>query len=88
MATDLRDPKPSQPTLVRGGPSYHLARGLGLEPPTLPREAPSLIPFLIGSLVVSLIMSAVLLWAGLGLLRMRNWGRVASIGWLRNSRSR
>ena len=38
MATDLQDPKPGHPSLVRGGPSYHLARGLGLEPPTVPRR--------------------------------------------------
>ena len=38
MATELLQPKPSLPSLVRGGPSYHLARRLGLEPPTLPRR--------------------------------------------------
>jgi hypothetical protein len=38
MATDFEDPRPVRPSLVRGGPSYHLARGLGLEPPTPPRR--------------------------------------------------
>jgi hypothetical protein len=38
MATELRDRESGQPSLVRGGPSYHLARGLGLEPPTALRR--------------------------------------------------
>jgi hypothetical protein len=38
MATDLRDRSPSRPSLVRGGPSYRLARSLGLDPPTMARR--------------------------------------------------
>jgi hypothetical protein len=38
MATDFHDPKPNHHSLVRGGPSYRLARRLGFEPPTPTRR--------------------------------------------------
>jgi len=38
MTTDSRKPTPTYQSLVRGGPSMHVARRIGLEPPTLHRR--------------------------------------------------
>jgi hypothetical protein len=64
MAIDLQDPKSDEPSLVRGGPSYHLTRRLGLEPPTLSRRL----------LKVALLI--LLTWVPLVLLSLLQGGRV------------
>src|SRR6185312_17057096 len=65
MAIELDHPKLDDPTLVRGGPSHHLARRLGLEPPTLSRRL----------LKVGLLI--LLTWGPLVLLSLLQGGRVA-----------
>lgn len=46
---------------------------------SLQREAPWMVWFLVALIAVSLIFSAVLFFSGLGLWRLRPWGRTASI---------
>ncbi len=65
MAIDLDDPKSSETSLVRGGPSYYLVRRLGLEPPTLSRR------------LVKLFLLILLTWIPLVLLSLFQGGRVA-----------
>jgi hypothetical protein len=65
MAIDLQVSRSHGPSLVRGGPSYRLARRLGLEPPTLSRRL----------LKVSLLV--LMTWAPLVLLSLFQGGRVA-----------
>jgi hypothetical protein len=65
MAIDLQDPKSHGPSLVRGGPSYRLARRLGLEPPTLSRR------------LRQIFWLILLTWVPLVLLSLLQGGRVA-----------
>jgi hypothetical protein len=43
------------------------------------QSIPGVVPFFAGSMVVGLILAIVLVAAGFGLLKMRNWARTASI---------
>jgi hypothetical protein len=65
MATELRDGKASPASLVRGGPSYRLARGLGLEPPTLRRR------------LLKVLLLVLVTWVPLVLLSLFQGERVA-----------
>jgi hypothetical protein len=65
MATDLEDPKSHGPSLVRGGPSHHLARRLGLDAPT-----PSHRLLKVGLLIL-------VTWVPLVLLSLLQGGRAA-----------
>ncbi len=57
MATESRDAKASLDSLVRGGPSYHLARRLRLEPPTLPRRLLKLLLLVLATWVPLVLLS-------------------------------
>ena len=65
MAIDLESPKSHGPSLVKGGPSYRLARRLGLEPPTLSRR------------FMKVLLLILVTWIPLVLLSLFQGGRVA-----------
>jgi hypothetical protein len=65
MTINLEDQKTSPTSLVRGGPSYHLARRLGLEPPTTRRR------------LLKLVLLVLVTWVPLVLLSLLQGGRVA-----------
>jgi hypothetical protein len=65
MAIDLQEPRSHGPSLVKGGPSYHLARTLGFEPPSTSRR------------LLKLSLLILLTWVPLVLLSLLQGGRVA-----------
>jgi hypothetical protein len=65
MATNPVEPRSDVPSLVRGGLSYRLARGIGLEPPTALRR------------LLKVVALVLLTWAPLVVLSLLQGGRVA-----------
>jgi hypothetical protein len=65
MAIERGDGETSPASLVRGGPSYRLARRLGLEPPTLHRR------------LLKVLLLVLVTWVPLVLLSLLEGGRVA-----------
>ena len=75
MATDPRDEKLDDQTIVRGGLSFHVARRLGFEPPNLPRRRRKVLLLMLVTWVPLFLLSAV---------QGHAWGYQVDVSFLRD----